>query len=344
MHKFTHIDAFYQVARHIEVMNADPECPEHAKIKTPVTFRGTVKLHGSNVGVACSPAGLTAQSRSRELTVGDDNYGFAAFVARPEVASAIRVVERRIRDSLPLAENAIVVLFGEWIGPGLQSGVAINRLAAKQWVLFAVKVLDGEQGMYLNAVPSLGQEFAELGIFSILDGPVYALTVDFSDATSKAAALEFATLRTNEVDACCPWGAKFGIEGTGEGIVWVPIGEHWGNSDLFFKTKGDKHQVTKSPSAKPQLAPEVLDSIQAFVKFAVTDNRLHQGIEALKEMGHELDIRSMGHFLKWVSQDVQRECELELESNTLEWSQVGKHVAQEARTFFVEYLQRLALA
>jgi len=343
MRKFTHIDAFYQVARYVESVNADADCPEHHKVRTPVTYRGTVKLHGSNAGVACSSEALVAQSRSRELSVADDNYGFAAFVAEPSVTNAIRQIELGIRTAHRVADDALVVLFGEWIGPGLQSGVALSRLATKQWVLFAVKVFSGEEEEYVDAVPSLADGFADIGIFSVADAPQYQLTVDFADPTSKERALEFATRATEEVEACCPWGKRFGIEGPGEGLVWVPMGAHWGNSSLFFKTKGDKHKVTKSRSAKPQLAPEVLHSVQAFVEFAVTENRLRQGVEALKEMGHALDMRSMGHFLKWVGQDVKRECALELESNALEWKHVTQGVTEEARRFFALYIQQLAL-
>lgn len=340
MHKYTHIDAFYQVARYIDKMSNDPECPEEYKIRTPVEYRGTVKLHGSNVGVSCTSEGLVAQSRTRVITPGDDNYGFAAFVARPEVTAAIQEIAANIRDMMTLPTEEIV-LYGEWVGPGVQSGVAINNLPSKQWVLFAVKsVRDSGFTEYLDVVPQvLSKHITQLGIYSIRSAPWYRLHVDFTNPASKELAIEQATKYTEAVEAECPWARRFDVKGTGEGIVWVPVGEHWGNSMLFFKTKGDKHKVTKSKSEKPQLAPEVLAGVESFVDFAVTENRLKQGLEALQEAGHSLEMKSMGHFLKWVSQDVQRECAAELEENDLDWSLVNKSVTQRARDYFKNRLQ-----
>jgi hypothetical protein len=152
--------------------------------------------------------------------------------------------------------------------------------------LFAVKAFADEEGAYIDAVPSLAEELAGQGIYSVADGPVYDLTVDFGDMASKERALALAMHATDEVEACCPWAKRFGVDGTGEGIVWVPTGEHW---------------------------------------------------------GHTLDMRSMGHFLKWVGQDVKRECALELEANALEWKHVTKDVTDAAKRFFSEYVKRLEL-
>ena len=98
MHKFTHIGAFYHVARHLETMRADSDFPERDLetmradwdfperylVTTPVRYRGTVKLHEANSGVHCTAGALIAQSRTREIAPGDDNYGFAAFVAQEQ--------------------------------------------------------------------------------------------------------------------------------------------------------------------------------------------------------------------------------------------------------------------
>ena len=343
MHNFSHIDAFYQVVRYLDALNASVECPEKNKIRGAVKYRGSVKLHGANAAVACSATELVAQSRSRVITPSDDNYGFAAFVAEAANAEAIRQIETSVRQGHGVSPEATVVLYGEWVGPGLQKGVAINQLAHRQWVLFAIKVVLGEESRYLDALPMFGHSNASAGIHSISDGPLFEIEVDFGLGASKQAALEEADRITRDVDARCPWAARFGVEGPGEGVVWVPVGDHWGNPDLFFKTKGEKHKNTRVRGDKPQLAPEVLEGIEAFVAFAVTDNRLQQGLEAVAEMGHALDMRSMIHFLKWIGQDVKRECDAELETNQLEWKDVSKVVTQRARDFFCKEIARLAM-
>lgn len=343
MHKFTHISAFYQVARYLDEMRDDPEFPERYLIKTPVHYRGTVKLHGSNSGVHCTPDALIAQSRTREITPKEDNYGFAAFVAQEDTHQAIRTIEARIRATHEVETSASLVLFGEWIGPGVQKGVGVTALPQKQWVLFAVRLISGEEGQYINAVPTLGNEFADVNIYSVMDAPTLEIVVDYQSTSSKTQALETAMNATDEVEAACPWAKRFGATGIGEGLVWTPLGEHWGNSDLMFKTKGQKHQVVKSKTPKLQLTPEVLQGIADFVEFAVTDVRLAQGLGAVSEMGHAFEMRSLPHFLKWVALDVRRECELELEDNGLDWKAVSKAVTRKARDFFMDRVKAAAL-
>ncbi|MFK8002829.1 MAG: RNA ligase family protein [Polyangiales bacterium] len=343
MHKFTHISAFYQVARYLDQMREDPEIPERYVISTPVRYRGTVKLHGSNSGVHCTPGLLIAQSRTREITPKDDNYGFAAFVALEDTQQAIRTIEARIRAAHEVEASASLVLFGEWIGPGVQKGVALSALPEKQWVLFAVRLISGEEGQYIDALPRLGNEFADVNIYSVMDAPVLEIVVDYQSTASKTQALETATAATAEVEAACPWAKRFDTPGVGEGLVWAPLGEHWGNSDLMFKTKGQKHQIVKPKKPKLQLTPEVLQGISDFVEFAVTDARLDQGLGAVREMGHAFEMRSLPHFLKWVAQDVRRECEPELEDNGLDWKAMSRAITRKARDFFMERVNAAAL-
>ncbi|MFT5431356.1 MAG: hypothetical protein ACI9OJ_002035 [Myxococcota bacterium] len=343
MHKFTHICAFYQVVRYLDEMRDDPEFPERYLINTPVRYRGTIKLHGSNSGVRCTPDALIPQSRTREITPKDDNYGFAAFVALEGTQLVIRSIEARIRAAHDIDASASLVLFGEWIGPGVQKGVAVTALPEKQWVLFAVRLISGEEDRYIDAIPKFEDEFADANIFSVMDAPVLKIVVDYQSPASKTQALEAAMNATEAVEAACPWAKRFGLGGIGEGLVWTPLEEHWGNSDLMFKTKGDKHQVVKSKTPKLQLTPEVLEGIADFVEFAVTDVRLTQGLGAVCEMGHAFEMRSLSHFLKWVGQDVRRECELELEDNGLEWKAVSKAVTQKAREFFMDRVTSAAL-
>jgi hypothetical protein len=266
MHKFSHVNAFYQIARYVKKVK---EFPQH-RIEGPVTYRGTVKLHGTNAGVRHSDGQpLQAQSRTRDITPEVDNHGFAKFVAQPKVTEAINRIVDDIRGKHGIGASKDVVLFGEWCGPGLQGGVALNNLPTKQWVLFAVKIIDGENKYYIDAVPKFEiddprhEPSDEVPIYSIMDGPSWSLTVDFESDESKQAAIELFEEKTSQVEACCPWANQFEVDGKqivglGEGVVWIPIGDHWGNSDLFFKTKGEKHKNTKTKKKKESADPEVL--------------------------------------------------------------------------------------
>ena len=347
MIKFTHVEGFHNVVRTHRQMGAHPTITRY-RLTSPVTFRGTVKLHGSNVGVVCTPEGLQAQSRNRDLSVEDDNYGFAAFVARPEVGAAVRELEGELRRAADVDAETPLVLWGEWIGPGVQRGVATAGLPSRQWALFAVGLrresdVQGDEDadkQYLDVLPALGDRFADQGIFSVLDVKTWELTVDFAADDTLGTQIEAVDGWVSAVEAQCPWGARFGVEGIGEGIVFTPVGEHQGKTWLFWKAKGEKHKKTKTKQ-KVAVDPEILASIDEFVDFSVTEGRLEQGVEHLAEMGLEVSMKSTGPFLQWVAQDVKRECRAELEAAGLEWKQVAKAVNQRSLDFFKQKVQAL---
>lgn len=347
MYKYTHVDAFYQIVRYVENIRGRVAPPYCDMFTTPVLFRGTVKLHGSNSGVACLNGSIQAQSRNRIISAEDDNMGFGAFVQ--EKSQAIASIERDLRAQHQIDPAQKLVLYGEWIGPGIQNGMAINKLPEKQWVIFAVKAIsdegeDDEGGSYLDIVPRLHDLYAEERIHSVYDALTYELEVDFSSQQSKEAAAEYFESITQKVEDSCPWGKRFGIDGMGEGVVWIPVGEHWGDSELFWKSKGPKHkQVKRAKRNLPPLDPEVVKSTTAFLEFAVTENRLKQGVDYLREMGHPLESRSIPHYIKWVGQDVKRECSLELKDNELDWKQVSKAVNRKALDYFKGFLQNSAV-
>lgn len=330
MIKFSHIDAFYIVARYAK---------EYLPVK--VKFRGTTKLHGTNCSVVCTPKELLPQSRNRRITPGGgDNMGFAGFITQDEQVETLRAIESQIRHNNKIPADDPLTIYGEWCGPGIQNGVAIQKLPERHWVVFAAKV-GAEDGKYVD-VAGATRELPNACIDSVHRASVYGIDVDFSDQESIEAAAQFTETLTASIEACCPFAKLYDIEGMGEGIVWVPMEGHWGNSDLFFKTKGDKHkQVQKAKRNKAVTDPEVIKSIDAFVDYAVTENRLQQGIEAIKEMGLPVDMKSTGEYLKWVGQDVKRECRLELQDNDLDWKQVSKAVTTKARGFFAEKAKAL---
>ena len=339
MIKFSHIGALHEVVQVVRFRRDAGVAIER------VQYRGWVKLHGSNAGVVCTPAGLQAQSRNRVITPEDDNAGFAAFAADGGRQAAIRELEAELRASAGVEAELPVVFYGEWIGPGVQKGVAINALAERQWVLFAAasKAPDEERKRYLE-LPALGQRFASLGIYSIADGPARELELDFGHRGALELAADAIEAATAEVDRRCPWAARFGIEGVGEGLVWHPLGEHFGDSELLFKSKGAGHQVAarkaKAERKASLLDPELLANAEAFVAYAVTGPRLEQGLEVLREHGQAVELRNLGPFLAWLAGDIRRECALELDRNGLEWKQVAKPINEAAKAWFREQIVR----
>ena len=333
MIKFSHIGQLHNV---VQVVNARRDAGVAIE---RVAYRGRVKLHGSNAAIVCRPDGLRAQSRNREITPDDDNLGFAAFAFAKPTVEAVRELEAQLREATKLDGDQPLALFGEWIGPGVQKGVGVAQLPARQWVLFAVATrgADEEHKRYFE-LPSLGVRFASLGIYSIADGPQWNIELDFGHRAALELASDAIEEATASIDERCPWAARFGVEGVGEGLVWQPLGEHFGDSELFFKSKGARHQVAaRKPKTERQgslLDPEQLASVEAFVAYAVTGPRLAQGLDYLREQGLPVEMRSLGPYLKWLAADILRECAAELEHSALEWKQVAKPVNEAAKTWF----------
>ena len=164
MIKYTHIDGLHIVGRYGKEF-----------VKEPVKFRGTVKLHGTNSSVTCTSEELLPQSRNRRLSLKDDNAGFAAFILDKVESKVVRELEDVIRSDENVRDDVPVTIYGEWIGPGIQNGVAITKLADRRWVVFAAKVGSGDDGRYVD----IGEmdEFQQIlwdyegGIFSIFEAP-----------------------------------------------------------------------------------------------------------------------------------------------------------------------------
>lgn len=79
----------------------------------------------------------------------------------------------------------------------------------------------------------------------------------------------------------------------------------------------------------------MLRNINEFVEYAVTDNRLKQGID---EVG--LDQKKVGAYIGWVNKDINKEEQDVLEANGLVMKDVGKKIADKARNFYINELNK----
>ena len=327
MIKFTHIEQLNNVLKKMR------KCPPDG----PVTFSGTVKLHGTNAGVAFLKDGVKFQSRTRYITPEDDNYGFAAFAT--DKLYALELFARYTRALHTLPEDAEVILFGEWIGPGINKGCVIHTFPLRQFVIFsAVHVLGEDEYVALPALPHWEPNSKSRQIFSVTTAQAYTITIDPLSEASRMQARDKLAELTLQVEDECPWGKLFGLSGIGEGIVWVPTGEHSGKTEWYFKTKGNKHKG-KAEKVHIPVDVEAVASARAFADEMVDEARLEQGLEALKEQGLVLEMRSLGPYLKWVGGDVQREGADKLEASGLTWKKAAKYVSIKAKEHFLVQLR-----
>ena len=343
MIQFPHIHLFHNVVAYVGHVNTDPEVPEKYEIRKPVTFHGSIKLHGSNCGVVMDLATghLQAQSREIDLTPEADYKGFAKFV----VAHGDKIRDIIAKSVLPkLTGNVLkVALYGEWVGAGVVAktkGVAVSKFQEKHWALFACSaLLDGDiEARNVSHLVMDNLVGAEPRIGNVRRAGYWSITVDFSDPELQVALPSIVTWATSIVEAQCPYGSLYALEGPGEGIVWMPTGEFQGREDLYWKHKTEAHSVvfeSKTVKERPVVAADVQSAIEAFVAATVTENRLNQGLDALEQQGLQPEKRNTGKFVQWLSGDVERECALELENAGLTWSQVSSLITTKAREFFL---------
>jgi len=107
-----------------------------------------------------------------------------------------------------------------------------------------------------------------------------------------------------------------------------------------LKTKGKKHSSSKTKTIAP-VDVEKLNSIQEFIAYAVTENRMEQAIvEVFAE--EEPTIQKMGDFLRWLVKDIAEEEVDVLEENGLIVKDIGRYIANKARPWFQALLDKQA--
>jgi hypothetical protein len=279
-----------------------------------IEFTGFVKLHGTNSSIQHTVYGdkLHYCSRERILSEGHDNYNFRETMSQ--------------YDLMPLFANMkykeSCQIYGEWCGKGIQDKVAISQID-RMFVIFGVKCDNVWQD--LN---TLDLEIPEYRIFRINHPRFkrYSITIDFNNPNASEEILE---AMVNEVETECPVGKAFGVSGIGEGIVFI-------NKDrsVFFKVKGDKHSGGNK-AVRVSAGMEKVD-LGEFLKLTLTEARLKQGLDYLKEIEKPISKASTPLFLSWVVNDIIKEEMGVIEENGLvdKLKQVKSELSDCARRWF----------
>lgn len=290
-------------------------------------YIGFVKVHGTNSGIGYDPMTKTlwVQSRNHVLSDKSDNCGFHTFVMKNK--------EYLISVLSQLSTEQPVVAYGEWFGAGIQKKVAVATLQ-KRLMIFAVKIVDKSSN---GLVLWLGKEAIQLFyspehfIWNIYTFPTYKITIDYNNP--KASQNQLVEI-TNQVEKECPVGHYFGVNGIGEGVVWY--NETYGR----FKVKGDEHSSSKVTTLA-SVDNEKLASISEFVDYALSLNRLEQGVEQVFTIyGEKPDVKQTKKFITWITNDIFKEETATLLENNLIPEDVVKAVADKARKWFIQTLLR----
>lgn len=295
---------------------------DHTRPMPKLTFIGTVKLHGSNAGVTFTKDNqYWAQSRENIITTESDNAGFAQFV-EDNIESFKKLIEK-----INFGDSDYITIFGEWCGHGIQKGVAITKLP-KMFVVFDVKFSYydeiGSNNFYAYEELVRSIKDPDHQIYNIYDFKTYEIEIDFEKPEMFQNKL---IEMVNEVEAKCPVGESFGIDGVGEGIVFRYQDDH--GLTYRWKSKGEKHSVTKVKTLVP-VDTEKMESIYEFVEYSVTENRLNQACEKIFGINGELDITKTGDFVRWVVNDIYKEESDTLSDNNITQKDVNPLISKKA--------------
>jgi hypothetical protein len=331
---FPHIDQFHNMIRAVKETVRFIGCdeltgkPQYDSLKPLplVEFYGTVKVHGTNAGIGYDPqtGELWAQSRNHVLSDKSDNCGFHTFVMLNKDLF-ISILSK-------LTTDKPIVAFGEWFGSGIQKNVAVADLR-RRLMIFAIKIItDDKNPIWLDRSKIEHFYSPENFIFNAYTTfPTYKIVIDFN---TPELAQNLLVELTEKVEKECPIGKYFGKSGIGEGIVWSS--EEFGR----FKVKGDEHSSSKTTTLAA-IDVEKLASVKAFVDYAVTENRLNQGIEQVFTIqGLTPTPQKTRDFITWIAADVLKEESFAMTENKLIPEEVGKAVADKARQWYNLFIKK----
>lgn len=290
-----------------------------------INLIGTVKIHGTNssVGLDLKDNSLFYQSRNRVLSLDDDNYDFAKYIE--DNKSEFLKIFDEIKNKINTEKYDSIIIYGELAGKGIQNKVAVSQID-RFFAPFSVIGVNKDTVDQLDVKLSVNES---IRFYPVETFGVYNIQLDLDNVHLAQQEIKDLTI---SVENECPVGKYFGVSGTGEGIVFTDETKQYS-----FKSKGEKHSVSKV-KVIANVDIEKINKIKDFVDYSVTENRLNQGIEYLKEMNKELDISNMGDFLRWLANDVLKEEQDVISENGLDndLKAIMKSVSSKGRKWFMD--------
>lgn len=339
--KFPSIESFDRVMAH-KAWKAENAADRH---QPEFILRPKVKLHGVNLGIGVGPEGGWIQSRKTVLSAQDDlDNAHKSLSAVMERLLAARAEE--------VAHGHRILVFGEWAGAGIQKKDAVTAIGRKAFFPFLVAVTPPDyaetddvradrRAVSAYTAPEqirrlIGFE-DDMVIVLPWAGPAVRFSSDDLDATGRV--LDAVNASAEAVGEQDPFiKAMFGVEGPGEGLVFVPdtatgavsLEDY---SNLTFKAKAERHRVKASAKAATVRA-EIPANALAFADAFATENRMEQMLS--EKLGGEADKRRTGEFVKAVVSDVMKESVPERAALGVDDKVISGLISKRASAWFVE--------
>lgn len=298
-----------------------------------VTVRGKIKLHGTSAAIRVEGGQFVGQKRTSDVSIGDDNAGFAAWVAKLEPAGDGVFTQDFFEE---------VYFYGEWAGPGVQKTDAIASIPCKKFFIFAVldavtNTITFDPVLIAAEVDHFFKDHPDMIVLPWYTEPQVVRMMDQADAQKF---ITGATTLVDEVVSVCDPFVKemFDVEGPGEGIVYYAIDQPAFWDQWMFKVKSDAHTVNKS-KVRDHVAPEKPEGIDDFIDAFFTVGRLEQMLN--DHFGGVADRKNTGDFIRVVMQDAHKESVNEIELADFEWADVAKYAVLKVRVWFFDQAAKL---
>lgn len=348
-HPWPDIQSFYNLRRSVL------KVPTLVGENPVVRYRAKVKLHGTNAGVRVNTDGnVLAQSRSQSITPTSDNAGFAKWVA--ENKHVFKHISYSLAYHLEEDVDSDILVFGEWCGPGIQRGTAVNEIEEKTFAVFSIlHIKSGKMLVDPVKIVYVLSEGAGLNSLKIIPWhssvaelnpqPPFQVDIDFSALEGELdTVLNAINAEVDAVEKCDPWVKfEYGVEGIGEGLVFYAVSPEHSTllaNDLLFKAKGEKHKVVAKTKAVQASVP-VAEGLTEFVEMVLTEARLEQGARAISNGELEFDTKKIGDFLKWIATDIKKETTEELLAAGLEEKAVMRACSDRARFWYLSHTKKV---
>jgi len=336
--KFASIGQYRQIVKEISLRSAYIKKDElgnpiyDSTLPKPIIkFKGTVKLHGTNSSLAYNPLdGYWIQSRSNIITPNKDNAGFA-FFAESKKESFMRLFDKiKKHEGTNISPNDTIAIFGEWVGKKIQKNVAISEIE-KTFFIFAVKIVpeNGEDSYYTECEYLRDNENK---LYNINDFKTYEIEIDFNHPElSQTKLCEL----TSEVEKQCPVGKYFGIDGTGEGIVWSAS---YKGHMIRFKVKGDKHAGKSKVKVLKPVDDVRIAKIHKLVNEITPTWRLDQMLVEACDLlnGGQINRKFLGDYIRLVIRDIIKEEITTISDAGFEPKEINKYISNVAKNYFFQ--------
>eukprot|EP01088_Endostelium_zonatum_P016673 TRINITY_DN4604_c0_g1_i1.p1 TRINITY_DN4604_c0_g1~~TRINITY_DN4604_c0_g1_i1.p1 ORF type:complete len:431 (-),score=140.28 TRINITY_DN4604_c0_g1_i1:22-1314(-) len=375
----------------IEAEIGRPLYPLHSALEHPIHYSAKIKLHGMNAAITIENIALDGEQPKFALKVQSRTQfisptsGLAGIITKtkgleqyflnlpnPEHSTSSKILQSYRDNATPIQK---LTFFGEWAGPGVQSGVALSRIPHPAFFLFSVQIDDlilfdplqisdiltsDLSQLSSNLISTFKDNFHIIPWFNFtlsnVESKPNSFEFNFADSDSLDAPINIINTVVDQIDKEDPYILSlFKVKGPGEGLVWFPTSQflltkkpfnfqeeilNYGISRMnfskyCFKTKGEKHRVVATKKAVAK-EPEKVEGAKEYAQLMVTEVRCEQG---LKEGGFELKKENVGKFLNWVVNDVKKEGQDELKASGLDWKVASKSVGEAARGWFLKKVE-----